>query len=623
MDIREAAAMKWPDLKIEECIGQGSGGRVYRASMVLEGGEEVYALKHVMVPANDLETGSMYREGMSADQVEDYYERRVGECLQEIRIMHALEEKDHVAAIADDFVCREPDRIKWHILILMEYLTPLPDFLDGREADEGFVRELGMDICLALSECEKKGILHRDIKPENIFVTKEGRFKLGDFGISRLVPRDPAVLSLRGTPAYLAPEVYLGEPSSPRADQYSLGIVLYTLLNRGRLPLMDQDKVLLTTDETEAAILRRLGGEVLPPPVRAPGRLGEVILKACRPDPGERFESAEAFRKALEDPGLFAEGGRRRIKTGPLKRAVLLMFSAAAAAIIGLSVFTAAGPGAQSKDIGGEIEDTIAWTSRALEIEACAACQLPPGSPLTRQDAAGIEAMYFKGEELGDISDLKWMTGLRMLYLENCSADDLTVIASLKNLEILSLSGTEAEDLSFLTKCPSLKSLDLSGTGISDYSFLPLMTGLTGLSLAGSVFEDGKLPALPPSLEYLDLSGTEAEDLSSLSGMYSLKEIYTDDMPGRIRAQIKNTVPAGCIVRQQAGTAGHRLIEGSHVLEAENISAVFHREFLDHMDVIKLVVNTDDPDIRTAVFTETDGIRTGKTGVIYVAAGLH
>ena len=165
MDIREAAAMKWPDLKIEECIGHGSGGRVYRASMALEGREEVYALKHVMVPANDLETGSMYREGMSADQVEDYYERRVGECLQEIRIMHALEEKDHVAAIADDFVCREPDRIKWHILILMELLLQMfclyaqedaPD--KKREAAREILYWYTLDYCREITE-ERTGAL--------------------------------------------------------------------------------------------------------------------------------------------------------------------------------------------------------------------------------------------------------------------------------------------------------------------------------------------------------------------------------------------------------------------------------------------------------------------------------
>ena len=88
---------------------------------------------------------------------------------------------------------------------------------------------MGVDICKALELYQKYNIIHRDIKPENIFVSDNGDFKLGDFGIARTIEKTMSDLSKKGTYNYMAPEVYQGGEYGFSVDLYSLGIVLYRI----------------------------------------------------------------------------------------------------------------------------------------------------------------------------------------------------------------------------------------------------------------------------------------------------------------------------------------------------------------------------------------------------------
>ena len=91
-----------------------------------------------------------------------------------------------------------------------------------------------MDVTFARlwKSAKKRNIIHRDIKPENIFVNDFGDFKLGDFGIARKMENVTGGLSQKGTFNYMAPEVAGNGRYDSRADIYSLGIVLYRLLNQ-------------------------------------------------------------------------------------------------------------------------------------------------------------------------------------------------------------------------------------------------------------------------------------------------------------------------------------------------------------------------------------------------------
>ncbi|MDR1643934.1 MAG: leucine-rich repeat domain-containing protein, partial [Clostridiales bacterium] len=159
---------------------------------------------------------------------------------------------------------------------------------------------VGADICQALELLAKNGTIHRDVKPDNILVSKHGYYKLGDFGIARQIDRTSSGMSMRGTLNYMAPEVFKRLEYGTSVDLYSLGLVLYRILNNGRMPFVSAYATALTPSERDKLFERRMSGEPLPPPAFASPKLSRVILKACAFDRESRFKTALEMRMALE-----------------------------------------------------------------------------------------------------------------------------------------------------------------------------------------------------------------------------------------------------------------------------------------------------------------------------------
>lgn len=183
------------------------------------------------------------------------------------------------------------------MLIRMELLTSLEAVLMRQTFHESGVLRVGRDLTEALIRCHQEGIIHRDIKPANIFVTPNGDYKLGDFGIARILDDTQFAYTSIGTRAYASPEQTRQETYDHRVDIYSLGLTLYELSNGGKLPYAESGYI--RHDE----VLRRLNGEPLPPPSQASPALASVILKACAYSPNQRYPDARAFQKALEEAG--------------------------------------------------------------------------------------------------------------------------------------------------------------------------------------------------------------------------------------------------------------------------------------------------------------------------------
>ena len=154
-------------------------------------------------------------------------------------------------------------------MLFRSLLTPFTKRVQMSPFKSSDALKLGTDLCRALEYCSVRNILHRDIKPENIFVSSFGDFKLGDFGIARQLEKTNSSLSKKGTYMYMAPEVYRGEQYNASVDIYSLGLVLYKLFNNNRLPFAPQDKELLSFNEREESLGRRIRGDQLPSPVNA------------------------------------------------------------------------------------------------------------------------------------------------------------------------------------------------------------------------------------------------------------------------------------------------------------------------------------------------------------------
>lgn len=282
-------------------IGSGSFGCVYELQR--EDFGEIYrsALKVITVPHSQSEIQSLADEGMSPADIERYLYGSVTELVREFAIMARLKATGNVVSYEDHLVVKHENAIGWDILIRMELLTPLVKYAELHPMTCRDVIRLGIDICKALELCQKYNIIHRDIKPDNIFATDDGTFKLGDFGIARTIEETSMFgLSKKGTYNYMAPEVYNGGSYGFSVDTYSLGIVLYRLLNQNRIPFLPMPPEKITASARERALTLRMSGAELPPPCFGVGRLGEIVLKACAFDPEKRYRTPTQMRQELE-----------------------------------------------------------------------------------------------------------------------------------------------------------------------------------------------------------------------------------------------------------------------------------------------------------------------------------
>ena len=289
----------WGLWQLEEFIGEGSYGKVYRIKRE-EFGETYYAaLKWICLPQNQSEIQSLRNEGYDDASIADHYASVIKAFQSEIVLMSKLRGHSHIVSFEDHLFEKRENELGWDILIRMELLESLPGFFKKDRAVRDVIT-LGCDICDALTLCAKYKIVHRDIKPDNIFVNENGDFKLGDFGVARQMEHTQTNMSRKGTPFFMAPEVYTGREADARADQYSLGLVMHRLLNAQQIPFAPAFDRILTHQEREEALLQRLRGEALPPPLQGSEKLKQIILKASNYQPKKRFAAPEEMKAALQ-----------------------------------------------------------------------------------------------------------------------------------------------------------------------------------------------------------------------------------------------------------------------------------------------------------------------------------
>lgn len=284
--------------KVVNFLGAGRFGKVYEIQRTDFGTVYRAALKIISIPASAEEISEIRSTGMNDIELSNYYKSAVEEFAREFVLMEKLKGNSNIVCYEDHQVIPEEDGIGWTILIRMEFLTPLTKYISEKQITKRDVIKMGIDLCKALELCQRVNVIHRDIKPANIFVSELGEYKLGDFGVARIV--EHTMSGRTGTDAYMAPEVYYEENYGPSVDIYSLGIVLYRLLNENRAPFLPLYPNPVSYQDNTEAFKKRMSGEKLAVPVQADGRLAEIVLKACAYRREDRYSSPEMMRKELE-----------------------------------------------------------------------------------------------------------------------------------------------------------------------------------------------------------------------------------------------------------------------------------------------------------------------------------
>lgn len=286
---------------ITEQIGEGSYGRVYIIERHELGQTYRSALKAITVPGSQDEIRSSMSDGMTLEDVTGYYKNVANNIINEFILMSKLKGNSHIVSYEDHMIIEHEDDIGWDILIRMELLTPLVELTSQLQMEENEVIKLGVDLCKALELCRMYDIIHRDIKPENIFIAANGDYKIGDFGVAKTIEKTKMGLSRKGTYLYMAPEIYSSRPYGPTVDIYSLGIVMYKLLNENRLPFLPEYPKPIAPVDKEEALHKRLRGDNIPEPKNGSRKLRQIVLKSCAYKPEERYSSAEEMRRDLEN----------------------------------------------------------------------------------------------------------------------------------------------------------------------------------------------------------------------------------------------------------------------------------------------------------------------------------
>jgi len=239
--------------ELQDEIGHGGMGSVYRAKHLRLGRTVAIKLLDEDLAAQDGFKTRFEREARALAMLN--HPNIVG--------VHDVGHEDGQSFIVMEFVDGQP----------LSRLMPLP--LD---------RAVGVaaEVCDALAYAHRQGVVHRDIKPENILVTREGRVKVGDFGIARIVRPDgrgwtaTSSAEVLGTPQYMAPEALAGAPPDARMDIYSVGVLLYEMAT-GHPPV----------------------GNFEPPPAA----IDAVVRRALAPNPDRRYQTVDELKRDLESPG--------------------------------------------------------------------------------------------------------------------------------------------------------------------------------------------------------------------------------------------------------------------------------------------------------------------------------
>ncbi len=285
---------------VDSKLAEGKASKFYKVYKTENGELRYMGLKTVKFPSSEQEISAVIASGKFRN-IDEYLNALQSDITKNMQTMVSLRNNKNIVRFDNYTIVRESSC--FYVVMLMELLTPLSSYMSLDTASVTEVLKLGQDMCGALEGFRQAGIVHHDIKSENIYVDSFGNYKLGDFGIF-----DSIFHNVNDPSAYIAPELYNKTAMADTAsDIYSLGILLYKLLNHNRMPFLPDFPHPISLADREQAFMKCMRGDLLPAPKNAGYELASIIYKATSFRPADRYYTPSLFAAELHRYSLSPE----------------------------------------------------------------------------------------------------------------------------------------------------------------------------------------------------------------------------------------------------------------------------------------------------------------------------
>lgn len=248
--------------------------------------EDRYIVKIISLPASQSQLEALVLSGAYTDKADalSYFDTLAKGVVDEVQTLQKLSQHEGFVAYENYQIVPMDDETGYDVYLLSSYRNTLQQHFRHNPMTHLGALNLGLDMCSALTVCRRSGYLYVDLKPDNIYITGEYTYRIGDIGFINLDSLKYASVSDRYRSQYTAPEIQDAYSAlNTTVDVYALGLILYQAFNGGELPFRED----IAPNESFA------------PPAYADYEMAEIILKACSPDPSDRWQDPAEMGQAL------------------------------------------------------------------------------------------------------------------------------------------------------------------------------------------------------------------------------------------------------------------------------------------------------------------------------------
>ncbi len=282
-----------PDWTLSYTISEKDNEKLYLAEKTSGDVTKHSAIRAIWIPGNSGETEKL-KEKLGDDGYRKHINALVKKQKTDFNFLRGFCSKPGIVNLREIYDISNSDDTAYLLVARYDYIQPLQEYIKDNGLTVGAAVKLGIDVCRGLEQLKKLDYKHLNLTPDCIFFDGKGKFKIDGIDTDAIENNINLDKSNSRQMAYYPAELDFGKYISYNVDTYSLGLILYMLLNDGKLPFEKE----MGFDE---AVKHRLSGAKIPSPSYKAGKLNDIILKSCSFDPKKRYATPYMMRKELEE----------------------------------------------------------------------------------------------------------------------------------------------------------------------------------------------------------------------------------------------------------------------------------------------------------------------------------